>query len=155
MGRLAEVAILLALAVIAVIGYKLAPQWRTGAETTLPPVADCDLHRGPCRSGLPGGGSLSLEIAPRPIPVVRSLQVRVRLEGIEAARVEIDFAGVSMDMGPNRRPLAAAGGGLYQGEAALPVCVSGRMQWRATLLVDTAQGRLAVPYLFEAPLEAR
>jgi hypothetical protein len=62
--------------------------------------------------------------------------------------VEIDFAGVDMDMGYNRPLLQEATDGVFKGEATLPVCVTGRMTWQATVLVEIGRTRIAVPFRF-------
>jgi hypothetical protein len=64
--------------------------------------------------------------------------------------VPVDFAGVSMNMGFNRPALAQAGPGRFAGQAVLPVCVTGRMTWQATVLIDAGSRRIAVPFRFEA-----
>ena len=149
---LVDLAILLALAIVAVVGYKFSPLLLPKADLTVEPPAGCDLNKQSCAADLPGGGRVELSITPHPIPVVMPLLVDVKLSGVEASKVEIDFAGVTMNMGYNRKTLDARGDGNFSGDAMLPVCITGRMAWRATLLVETDRQRIAVPFLFEAPL---
>lgn len=149
---LADAAILLALALIAVVGYKYSPLLLPKADLTLTPTAGCDLNRQACGAPLPGGGMIELAIEPRPIPVVKPMKVTATVVGATPARVELDFAGISMNMGYNRVELAPTTDGRFAGEATLPVCVTGRMAWRATLMVETATQRIAVPFVFEAPV---
>jgi hypothetical protein len=56
-----------------------------------------------------------------------------------------------MDMGYNRLPLTRNSSGAYSAQAALPVCITGRMEWRATLLLDDGRRRITIPFLFVAP----
>jgi hypothetical protein len=79
--------------------------------------------------------------------------VTATLSGLTARQVEIDFSGVTMNMGYNRQPLLAETPDRYAGDATIPVCVTGRMQWLATLMVETDRQRIAVPFHFEAPVE--
>jgi hypothetical protein len=151
----ADLAIIAAFAVVAAVGYEYSPLLLPKADLTVAPAAACDLHEAPCHADLPGGGRIELAITPRPIPVMQPLQVSAALSGVAASKLEIDFSGVSMNMGINRKTLTAGGGGRYSGDAMLPVCVSGRMVWRATLVVETDRQRIAVPFVFEAPREAR
>jgi hypothetical protein len=99
---------------------------------------------------VPGGGRIELSIAPRPIPMVAPLVVEVKLAGIAPAKVEVDFAGVDMNMGFNRPELAAAGPGLFRSEAMLPVCVTGKMAWQATVIVEADRQRIAAPFRFNS-----
>ena len=109
---------------------------------------DCDLRAGPCISQLPGGGSISLSIEPRSIPVMQPLQLDVQVEGAETAEVELDFRGVDMNMGLNRARLEAEADGRFRGEGILPVCMSQRMLWEARVLLETKRGLVAAPFRF-------
>lgn len=151
---LPSLAIVLALACLAALGYKLAPRQPQNGVATVDASA-CDLNAQACAAELPGGGRVELSIAPRPIPVLRPLQVNARLVGVAAEAIEIDFTGVAMDMGENRLRLVADGDGSFSGTAMLPVCVSGRMTWQATLLIAGSQRRIAARFRFAAPGEAR
>ncbi len=147
----AEVGIVLAIACLAVVAYKLAPRPLADVALVVDAATGCDLNVSRCAIDLPDGGHLELSVTPRPIPVVKPLQIEVRVSGTSARPVELELSGRTMDMGPNRSPLVPAGDGIYHGSAMLPVCVTGRMDWRATLFVDTARGRMAARFDFSAP----
>lgn len=147
---LVDSAMILALILTGVIGYKLSPLLLPRADVTVAPEPGCDLHRGDCAATLPQGGRLRFAITPRPIPVTAPLAVSAEITGMDADRVAVDFAGVDMSMGFNRRALTAAGPGKFAGETVLPACVTGRMLWQATVLVETGRTRIAVPFRFEA-----
>jgi hypothetical protein len=150
---LVDLALIGALALIAVIGYRYSPLLLPKADLTLTPPAACDLNRAACAVELPGGGRIELALSPHPVPVVRPMQAVASFSGVAPGKVELDFEGVQMNMGYNRIALAAAGEGRYAAEATIPVCVTGRMQWRATLMVETDRQRIAVPFLFDAPVD--
>ena len=139
------------------IGYKLSPLLLAKADLTITPVAGCELNAQACAAELPGGARVELAITPRPIPVVKPLQISVKISGVAAEKIEVDFSGLSMNMGYNRQTLVADGQGRYTGGAMLPVCITGRMVWQATLIVHPGAGgqKIAVPFLFEAPLAGR
>ena len=147
---LVDSAMVLALILMGVIGYKLSPLLLPKADVLVEPETGCDLHRTACAALLPSGGRLELAIAPQPIPVTQPFDVRVAIEGSTADRVIVDFAGVDMSMGYNRQTLEAAGNSIFVGRATLPVCVTGRMLWQATVLVEQGGTRIAVPFRFEA-----
>lgn len=148
---LIDLALMLALASVIVIGYKLSPLLLAKADVTLAAISGCDLNHSACTADLPGGGRVELAITPRPVPLVKPLQIVASISGVAADRVDIDFSGQSMDMGYKRQTLSADGQGRYRGETMLPVCVSGRMVWQATLIIESRRQRIAVPFLFEAP----
>lgn len=138
------------IALVAVVGYKLSPMLLPKADATAQPDPGCDLQRAPCRASLPGGGSLQLSLTPRPIPMVKPMQVEVAVEGAKPAKVEVDFAGVDMNMGLNRPLLQRQADGRFVGQATLPVCVTGTMAWQATVFLETDRERVAIPFRFSS-----
>jgi hypothetical protein len=147
---LVDSAMILALILVGVVGYKLSPLLLPKADVIVQPDPGCDLHHAPCTAVLPQGGRLSFALTPRPIPVTQPLDVEVKIEGAGADRVAVDFAGVDMSMGFNRTILRAVDMRHHVGQTVLPVCVTGRMLWQATVLVETGRTRIAVPFRFEA-----
>jgi hypothetical protein len=135
-------------AIAGVAVYKAQPLLNPKPVLAAPLDPDCDLRSGPCRARFPGGGALIFEILPRAIPVLAPLRLRVEAEGLEARAVEVDFAGVDMNMGFNRVHLAPLGDGRYEGEGMLPTCVRDRMDWEAKVLLQTPAGLLAAPFRF-------
>jgi hypothetical protein len=138
------------LAVIAGVAiHKVQPLLNPQPVLSAPLDPACDLRRGPCAALFPGGGELTFEILPSTIPVLTSLALRVAVQGLEARGVEVDFAGVDMNMGFNRVRLAEVGVGRYSGEGMLPTCVRDRMAWEAKVLVEGPRGLVAAPFRFE------
>lgn len=135
--------------VIGVAVYKALPLLSPEPVLSAPLDPHCDLRSGPCEARFPGGGTLTFEILPRAIPVLVPLSLRVVTQGLEPRGVEVDFAGVDMNMGFNRVSLMAAGGDRFEGEGMLPTCVRQRMDWEAKVLLMTPAGLLAAPFRFE------
>jgi hypothetical protein len=148
-SNLLNIAMIVALLAVAIAGHRFSPLLLPKADVTGVVEPGCDLHRRACAATLPQGGRLEFSITPRPIPLLQNLRVEATVSGVEARKVEVDFAGETMNMGYNRGELIATDRGTYVGEAALPVCVSGNMAWVATVIVETAGQRIAVPYRFE------
>lgn len=144
---LLDVAILLALAALGVAGYKLAPLLNPKTDITLP-LSNCNLAVQTCLTALPDGSQLEFSIEPRPIPSLKPLKLQATLKGGEARKIEVDFAGTDMKMGYNR-PLLESSNGRFNGQAHLPVCVTGKMAWDSTVLIETGQARIAIPFRFE------
>lgn len=146
---LLDAAILLALALLGAVAYKMAPLLKPQADNGLP-VSACDPGRETCTVELPGVGSMVLDITPRPIPSLKPLRIEVRVSGPEPKGVDFDLAGVDMKMGYNRLQLQPQGDGRFLGLSNLPVCVTGKMKWVATAIVDTGERKIAVPFHFES-----
>lgn len=145
---LTDLIILLAIGILGVAGYKLAPLLTPKSDLTLP-RPDCDLNLAACSVTLPDGSALSIDILPRPIPPLKPLQLEVRADPDRVRSVEVDFAGVDMKMGFNRPRLQASTPGRFVGQATLPVCITGKMGWDVTVMIETAQHLIALPLRFE------
>lgn len=138
----------LLIALVVVVGYKLSPMLLPKADVVVNSDPTCNLQRGPCSVELPEGGSVELLMGTLPIPLVKPFEARVTTQGFAPSRVEVDFAGVDMNMGYNRPQFAHRGNGLHTAEVTLPVCITGQMEWQATVLIETGSQRLAIPFRF-------
>ena len=110
----------LLIALVVVVGYKLSPLLLPKADVSVFPDVHCDLHHQACGVDLPGGGRVELSFGTRPIPMVKAFRVEVKVSGVEAKLVEVDFAGIDMNMGLNRPQLLPQGGGVFVAELMLP-----------------------------------
>lgn len=115
---------------------------------TAPLDPQCDLRSGACTAWLPDGGAVRLKLDPKTLPLLEPIRIGVEIEGLRALGVEVDFAGVDMNMGYNRPALTAEGAGRFVGTTVLPVCVRYRMDWEARVLVRTPEGLMAAPFRF-------
>lgn len=103
----------------------------------------CDLHRSDCSVELGEGRTLTLSVdAPLGIRPLELLPLTVRVEGVEAQSVSIDFVGRDMDMGLHRFPLSKQDEGLFQGDGQVPICTESVMPWQARVVLETPAGRL-------------
>lgn len=83
------------------------------------------------------GLSLTLRL-PDEIQPLEAFALQVVLAGPQAGAVETvlaDFTMADMEMGRNRFQMERQPGGQWRGQALLPVCTSGRRDWRVTVEV--------------------
>lgn len=139
---------LLALSLGAVY-YHFKDYFKPKAAQTLNWDSECDLRSGSCELQLPNGGSVQFEITPKSIPLLKPMALDVTVTDEDVSSVEVDFAGVSMNMGFNRTKLKAADGGKFSGTITLPVCVRNRMDWEAGVMLETDAGIIVAPFRFE------
>lgn len=132
-------------------GYFFGDRLLAKADRTVYPPADCHINLESCTAMLPGG-QVELTVAPRPVPLQKPFRANVLIQGVAAKKVDIEFTGAEMNMGVNRVALTAGEGGLFSTEATIPVCVTGPMNWRATVIVETANEIIAIPYIFQTGL---
>ena len=136
--RLLWIAPLLAIGAIAgVVAY-----WGQRDEAPPQALACEDLQEG-CTASL-DGHPVTVGFIGHP-RVLKPFEVWVRAEG--AKQVQARFVMEGMDMGFNLYTLRADDQGVFRARITLPVCVSGRRDWRMTLEVDGR--RLEVPFVTE------
>lgn len=124
-------------------------QATTGERTQLTPPA-CDLNRGACRLAQ-DDWTLEFSLGPTPIASLKTLQVDARLSGLEAQAVTVLLEGRDMYMGLNQTQLKPdLSTGHWQGNTELAVCSTGRMTWRARVLIDTDNDNYETWFDFEA-----
>ncbi|SCZ64598.1 hypothetical protein [Thiohalomonas denitrificans] len=151
-GRWLGIGVLLAAGVgIALLVNHYAPLLSPTAQVNVPLDPACDLTETACSSRVPGGGEVKLSLTPRPIPVMEEIRIEVQIEDIQAESVEVDFAGVDMNMGFNRYHLTRTEGegGGFRGIGVLPICIRDRMAWEATVMIQSDDGLIAAPFRFE------
>lgn len=144
-NRLIDTLILLGIATVAVVTWKLQPK----SDIALA-LSTCDPGRQACTVALPGGGEMDFSVEPRPIPTLRPITLQITVSGTEPDKVEVDFAGATMNMGYNRPQLQRKLPGRFEGRTSLPVCVTGNMEWRATVLLQRAGKVISAPFQFDA-----
>ena len=139
--------IVLSLAILGVIGYKVSPLILPGADAILPAVL-CSPSESPCAADLPNGERISFTLTPHPVRPLQTLDVAVQTEALKFDMIEVDFDGVDMKMGYNRIRLSGKNG-VFSGQLMLPVCVSGSMRWAATVIITTPARQIAIPFHFD------
>ncbi len=107
-----------------------------GDALVLPAATGCDAARTLC-SVARGPVRLALRLDPGARPLLPfGLELRVRTPQ-PVQSVTVDFRMAGMDMGRNRYRLQPAGPGRWRARVRLPVCLSGRSDWRAKVRVRT------------------
>lgn len=141
------VVISLALLCLGVVGYKLGG--RTLSTANMVPLSPCDPGSGTCRVSIPQGGELVFSLEPRPIRPLQKLTLTAITQGLPTSGIEVDFDGVDMSMGYNRVRLSGENGH-FSGQAILPVCITGNMKWKATVLIEAGNGQtIAITFHFD------
>ena len=110
----------------------------------------CDLNRGSCRL-TQDDWTLEFSLGPAPIASLKPLQAELILSGLEARAVTLLLEGRDMYMGLNETRLEpTTSDSHWQGSTELAVCSTGRMVWRARVLVDTDNTNYETWFDFEA-----
>lgn len=102
-------------------------------------VKDCNLSEKPCTAVI-GKESFTLEFSPRPVTAEKKFIMKLVSDSTELSPREIDFEGISLNMGYLRPKLSQKSQGLYTGDYKLPVCELAKMDWRVRLIVVNKNG---------------
>lgn len=131
------------LVALAVAGYVAARYWQDSRQhmQLLNAGAGCDLGVAACTHDLPGGGKLTLDVDPRPVPLMQRVAFRLQVNDPAVEPVYLEITGLNMEMGVNRVSLSTEGQGEWRGETIVPICSQRRMHWRAALVIRR-QGKL-------------
>jgi len=128
--------------------YKVEMAKKNNVIAQIDADKSCDLQQTACSLKLPGGGEVTLELQPRPIPLVKKIAIKVNTKAVKAEAVSVDFKGTTMNMGPNSVRLKASAPDLYSGEGMLPVCIRNSMEWQADVYIQTSNGVIIAPFIF-------
>ncbi|MHB0774751.1 hypothetical protein [Halomonas sp. WWR20] len=135
--------ILVTLMTIVVALWYLAHYYIRGSHddvTWYPPNASCQLGKQACTTDLGLHARLTFAIDSE-LQLMQPLMLDVRLEGIEAQTVAVEFIGRNMNMGLNRFHLEPQGNGVFRGIGQLGMCSEYVMPWRAQVIIETPEGR--------------
>jgi len=109
-------------------------------------AANCNIQAGPCTREL-SGGTVMLDIHPKPVRAMRDLRFTVKINGPRLTNnPHIDLDMPTMAMGFNRVYLEPAGPGLYAGDGVIVRCPSGVPTWQAVVVLP---GFGEVEYTFD------
>lgn len=102
-------------------------------------VENCNLSEKACTAVI-NGESFTLEFSPRPVSSEKKFRITLKTNAKEHTPKEIDFEGITLNMGYLRPELQKTGEGLFTRDYTLPVCELPRMDWRVRLIVVTKSG---------------
>lgn len=125
--------IALLLIFVALFGARILPSTESHTIACTDPVAGCTFkHR---------GQTVQLRFSHSPTSL-QPFTISLRAPG--AHQVEGEFQMQGMEMGFNRYTFAPDKIGLFTARVTLPVCVSGRRDWKLNLQIDAQ--RYAIPF---------
>jgi hypothetical protein len=110
---------------------------------------NCNLNKRSCSALLSENASIVFSILPREIPLLKPLDLQVRLKNIDAIEVEVEIKGINLNMGKFRTKLKADKDFIYHGISSLSVCSKKIMIWEAIVIVKSKQKIILAPFRFE------
>ena len=136
---------------IVLVVFLKSPSEKT--EKTLPisllPVDEnCFLTQNTCARNFEKA-SVSLSL-PRPIPVAKSFLAVLKTQNLNAQSIRLNLQGVEMAMGDLFFPFIQKEQNHFEAKTMIPLCLTGKMRWRATLLIETKEKEWRIPWDFWA-----
>ncbi len=132
------------------LGFAIAAGWFDVSDRDAPANSvsdsDCDPSLFPCRIML-GPVHGTFRLGPPVSPLV-PMPINLTIGGSPISDPIVEFSMRDMDMGSNRYGLLAAGAGLWQGQAILPICSAARLDWLVTLSFTVDHDRRALRFAF-------
>jgi len=107
----------------------------------------CRLNERACVMKTPLGVVL-LQIQPRPIPVMKPLQISLTTDVAQIKSIKAEISGLNMEMGKLPFNLPKASAQEYKGNAMLPICTESRMHWLFKIQIETQDGLINIPFQF-------
>lgn len=134
--------------VIAILPGLLKPE-EIQARVLTPPACDISTQRCALEDQ---GIRLAFALTPTPVTSATPLNAQLEIEGLAARNVVLSLEGREMYMGINQTTLRPANtdSSTWEGETELAVCTTGRMVWRAMLLIETDTNVYKTWFDFEA-----
>lgn len=124
-------------------------KWWVGDTQFVTCKENCNLHEKSCEVVLPSQESLSFEISPKPIPLMKPLVFSVKTTDTTLNTIELTLFATNMNMGLHSIKLLHKGDGLYQGEGMLPTCVVGNMNWQANIILNKPSHSEGATFYFQ------
>ena len=110
---------------------------------------ECLLNTQRCEATLIDKSHLSLDIEPKPIPLMKPITFRVTLEDTTLPFVEATLFATNMNMGLHTFKLLSKGNGLYEGEGMLPTCIVGNMIWQINIVINQPTQSIGATFFFQ------
>lgn len=139
------------LALAACAWYAFAHWLHRDSEVTwFPPTSSCNLHIAPCSTMLGDKGRVTLHIQTNGrIEALEILPLDVKVDGLKATQVDVDFIGRDMDLGLHRFALTEQSPHHFQGQGQVGICTQTVMPWRARVILNTTEGKMGSWFDFD------
>lgn len=109
----------------------------------------CDLRKNMCEVKLSDKQTVSLEVLPKGIPLMKPLTLIAHAKGIKANSIGVKIYAINMEMGTHKITLRRTEGDTFVGKQTLPTCIVGGMIWNADLTSSSFSDNKGVRFTFK------
>ncbi|MDD3344314.1 MAG: hypothetical protein PHR87_12155 [Sulfurospirillaceae bacterium] len=124
-------------------------RWWAGNTTFTTANPECNLNVERCETALSDRSHLTLEIEPKPVPLMKPITFKVTIEDASLSFIEATLFATNMNMGLHTFKLFNKGNGLYEGEGMLPTCIVGNMIWQTNIVLNKPSQSIGATFFFQ------
>jgi len=124
-------------------------RWYVGNTNFIKQDKNCDLQKEACSVILEDGSDITLSINPRPIPLMKPIELTVRTKGINLDNLKLKVYATNMNMGLIEKSLNKTVKNIYKGKITLPTCIVGNMIWDVNIIVNKPTKSIGATFEFK------
>ncbi|MFK5882249.1 MAG: hypothetical protein QM482_08530 [Sulfurospirillum sp.] len=124
-------------------------RWYVGDTNFVKQDKSCDLHKKACSITLGDGSVITLDITPRPIPLMKPIRIHITTKNINLDKLDLKVFATNMNMGLIEKSLKRVKKDTYEGEITLPMCIVGNMIWDVNIIANEPSSSLGAVFEFQ------
>ncbi len=124
-------------------------RWYVGNTNFVKQDKSCDLHKEACSIELKDGSIITLDITPKPIPLMKPIRLHVETQNIDINSLKLKVFATNMNMGLIEKSLKKLRKGSYEVNITLPSCIVGGMIWDVNIIANKPTKSLGAVFEFQ------
>jgi len=124
-------------------------RWYVGSTNFTKQNKNCHLEKGACSIVLKDGSDITLSITPRPISVMKPIEIAVKTKGINLDSLKLKVYATNMNMGLIEKSLDKTAENSYKGKITLPSCIVGNMIWNVNIIANKPTKSIGATFEFK------
>ena len=124
-------------------------RWYVGSTNFTKQDKNCDLQEEACSVTLEDGSDITLSINPRPIPLMKPIELSVKTKGINLDSLKLKVYATNMNMGLIEKSLGKTAKNSYEGRITLPTCIVGNMIWNVNIIANKPTKSIGATFEFK------
>jgi len=124
-------------------------RWYVGNTNFIKQNKNCDLQKEACNVTLKDGSNITLSINPRPIPLMKPINLLVKTKNINLKDLDLKVFATNMNMGLIETTLNKTSKNRYEGKITLPACIVGNMIWDVNIIANEPTKSLGATFEFQ------
>jgi len=124
-------------------------RWYVGNTNFTKQDKNCNLQDGACSVTLKDGSNITLSINPRPIPLMKPIELSVKTKGINLDSLKLKVYATNMNMGLIEKSLGKTAKNSYEGRITLPTCIVGNMIWNVNIIANKPTKSIGATFEFQ------